>query len=431
MDVPQIENEFGSYGDDKIYLHHLVRIARRHLGSDVPIVLEDIANIINIEAILKDLEIYNIKLFQSFFWILRLRSSCQYTTDGGSKDTLDRGTIPGEDVYSGETDAVDFSTGEDPWPIFELQKKYNPPGKSPPLSAEFYTGWLTHWGERIAETSARSTAAALQKILSLNGSAVLYMAHGGTNFGYFSGANTGANASIYHPDLTSYDYVRRFSKFLFIFQLCFCLAYQPCSSSIQDAPIKESELRSVIQKYSHVSLPPFPPITERRRYGLLKMKKVSSLFEIFSHLSGHVEVVESQQPLSMEAVGQLSGFLLYQSQYEANKYTSSLSIPKVHDRAQVFVSCSLDDIKKNWTYVGVIERWSNEVLLVPSVKCASNINLFILVENHGHVNYGPYIYDKKEVVDLLLLSDCKGSSRKSMMGRIEVLGAHARGMGSP
>ncbi|KAK1290458.1 Beta-galactosidase 17 [Acorus calamus] len=337
----QIENEFGSYGDDKIYLHRLVRIARRHLGSDVIL----------------------------------------YTTDGGSKDTLDRGTIPGEDVYS----AVDFSTGEDPWPIFELQKKYNPPGKSPPLSAEFYTGWLTHWGERIAETSARSTAAALQKILSLNGSAVLYMAHGGTNFGYFSGANTGANSSIYQPDLTSYDY---------------------------DAPIKESgdvdnpkfrELRSVIQKYSHVSLPPFPPITERRQYGRLKMKKVSSLFEIYSHLSGHVEVVESQQPLSMEAVGQLSGFLLYQSQYEANKYASSLSIPKVHDRAQVFVSCSLDDIKKNWTYVGVIERWSNEVLIVPSVKCASNINLFILVENLGHVNYGPYIYDKKGILSDVIL----------------------------
>lgn len=40
---------------------------------------------------------------------------------------------------------------------------------------EFYTGWLTHWGERIAETDANFTAAALEKILSLNASAVLYV----------------------------------------------------------------------------------------------------------------------------------------------------------------------------------------------------------------------------------------------------------------
>lgn len=40
---------------------------------------------------------------------------------------------------------------------------------------EFYTGWLTHWGENIARTDAKSTAAALGKILEKNGSAVLYV----------------------------------------------------------------------------------------------------------------------------------------------------------------------------------------------------------------------------------------------------------------
>jgi len=32
------------------------------------------------------------------------------------------------------------------------------------------------------------------------------MAHGGTNFGFYSGANTGQDESDYKPDLTSYDY---------------------------------------------------------------------------------------------------------------------------------------------------------------------------------------------------------------------------------
>lgn len=39
------------------------------------------------------------------------------------------------------------------------------------------------------------------------------MAHGGTNFGFYSGANTGADETVYQPDLTSYDYVRKFPIF--------------------------------------------------------------------------------------------------------------------------------------------------------------------------------------------------------------------------
>lgn len=32
--LTQIENEYGSYGDDKAYLQHLVTLARGHLGHD-------------------------------------------------------------------------------------------------------------------------------------------------------------------------------------------------------------------------------------------------------------------------------------------------------------------------------------------------------------------------------------------------------------
>lgn len=34
------------------------------------------------------------------------------------------------------------------------------------------------------------------------------MAHGGTNFAFYNGANTGQNESDYKGDITSYDYVR-------------------------------------------------------------------------------------------------------------------------------------------------------------------------------------------------------------------------------
>ncbi|KAF5192757.1 Beta-galactosidase [Thalictrum thalictroides] len=336
----QIENEFGSYADDKIYLHHLLALARKHLGSDTIL----------------------------------------YTTDGGSRDTLEKGTISGANVFA----AVDFSTGDDPWPIFKLQQEFNAPGRSPPLSAEFYTGWLTHWGEKIAKTDAAVAANFLESILSQNGSAVLYMAHGGTNFGFLNGANTGADDSDYKADLTSYDY---------------------------DAPIKESgdvdnakfkALRRVIKRYSSVSVPSVPSNNERRVYGKIKVQKVASLFDAMDILCDPLDVIESGNPLPMESVGQMFGLLLYVSEYSA-KEKGILSIPKVHDRAQVFISCTSEDYRRNPVYVGTIERWSNLALEIPRIACVSNIRLSVLVENMGRLNYGSYIYDRKGILSDVIL----------------------------
>ncbi|CAN1286582.1 Beta-galactosidase 17 [Linum perenne] len=208
-----------------------------------------------------------------------------YTTDGGARENLEKGTIPGDSVFS----AVDFTTGDDPWPIFKLQKEFNAAGKSPPLSTEFYTGWLTHWGEKIATTDADFTASSLEKILSRNGSAVLYMAHGGTNFGFYNGANTGTDESDYKPDLTSYDY---------------------------DAPISESgdvdsskfiALRKVIERYSASSLPPIPANSVKRGYGPVELHNTGSLFDLLE-LGKPGNGVESRDPLSMESLGQVFTF---------------------------------------------------------------------------------------------------------------------------
>lgn len=335
----QIENEFGSYGDDKAYLHYLVKLARGNLGDDIIL----------------------------------------YTTDGGTRETLEKGTIRGDAVFS----AVDFSTGDDPWLAFKLQKEFNAPGKSPPLSTEFYTGWLTHWGETIASTDADFTAMYLEKILSKNGSAVLYMAHGGTNFGFYSGANTGEDESAYKPDLTSYDY---------------------------DAPIRESgdvdnakykALRSVIAKYSLKPLAPVPSNNEKIAYGHVKLDKISFLHDTI-RVKGVAGVVESESPLSMEAIGQMFGFTLYASEYSPKGNGSALSIPKVHDRAQVFISCA-EDSGKRPTYVDVITRWSNRPIVLPSLKCKSKNQLFILVENMGRLNYGQYIFDRKGILSSVYL----------------------------
>ena len=54
---------------------------------------------------------------------------------------------------------------------------------------------------------------------------------------------------------------------------------------------------------------------------------------------------------------------------------------QVHDRAQVFISCPSEDNGGRPTYVGTIERWSNQNLSLPDTKCASKINLFVLVSD--------------------------------------------------
>ena len=52
------------------------------------------------------------------------------------------------------------------------------------------TGWLSHWGEVMANTSAQFVLQTLSDILSYKngtGSVNFYMAHGGSNFGYWAG----------------------------------------------------------------------------------------------------------------------------------------------------------------------------------------------------------------------------------------------------
>ena len=69
-----------------------------------------------------------------------------YTTDppwvtarGGTNDTVN---------------IVDFGAGRSVKRSFAQQRAANKPGQSPPMCSEYYTGWLTHWGERMATTCA-------------------------------------------------------------------------------------------------------------------------------------------------------------------------------------------------------------------------------------------------------------------------------------
>lgn len=89
---------------------------------------------------------------------------------------------------------------------FDFMTKFQKGG--PFVNSEFYPGWLSHWQEPLFVVNADNVVASMKSMLALNASFSFYMFHGGTNFGFTSGANmNGSTDNVgYLPQLTSYDY---------------------------------------------------------------------------------------------------------------------------------------------------------------------------------------------------------------------------------
>lgn len=148
----QIENEYGSFGNDRTYMKRLKAIWESE-GIDVPF----------------------------------------YTSDGATTYMLEAGTLP------------ESAVGLDPGAVqknFDLAKKMNP--GVPVFSSETYPGWLTHWGEDWADPDTSNLYKQIRFLMDNRLSFNLYMLAGGTNFGFTAGANDGGKG--YEPDVTSYDY---------------------------------------------------------------------------------------------------------------------------------------------------------------------------------------------------------------------------------
>ncbi len=149
----QIENEYGSYSDDKNYLD-INRKIFRDAGFD----------------------------------------GVLFTCDGA--DQMPKGYLPG---YLPTVNGL-----EDPVKVKELINKYHG-GKGPYYVAEWYPGWFDNWGGRHAAVPADQAAQTLDKILSAGISINMYMFHGGTTRGFMNGANMNAK-DPYAPQVSSYDY---------------------------------------------------------------------------------------------------------------------------------------------------------------------------------------------------------------------------------
>ena len=147
----QVENEYGSYGNDKAYLAAL-RDAMTARGIDVPLV----------------------------------------TSDGPEHDMLACGRVEG--VFP----TCNF--GSRTTERFQYMREQ---GIAPQMCMEFWCGWFDHWGQEVhARTDAQASAKDFGDALD-QGHINLYMFHGGTSFGLMNGANDYDKLT---PDVTSYDY---------------------------------------------------------------------------------------------------------------------------------------------------------------------------------------------------------------------------------
>lgn len=149
----QVENEYGSFGDDHAYMEAMkTAIQKSGMAPDL-----------------------------------------LYTADG--PEQIPHGALP-------ELPAViNFGTGDAESSFAELDKQ-RPDG--PHMTGEYWAGWFDHWGEKHHERDGKQEATELEWMLSRGYSVSMYMFHGGTSFGWMNGANS--NGKNYEPDTTSYDY---------------------------------------------------------------------------------------------------------------------------------------------------------------------------------------------------------------------------------
>jgi len=275
-----------------------------------------------------------------------------FTSDGAKQ--LPNGTLP--EVFA----TVNFNK----MPAERLKTLCQfQPGK-PLMVAEFWPGWFDHWGEEHHTVPVDEFSEVAGTIFGHNASINLYMFVGGTNFGFWNGANYKDHVTL--PTVTSYDYDTLISE---------------CGNV---HPHKYRAFRTLLKKHGLLTasqLQPIPADPPKQAYGYVKVEEVMTMDSI-RKLSG--ETLTLRDPIFMEFLslnrngGQGYGYIIYRTFFHGNILTLKGSL---HDFAEVFV---------DGLHVGTVDARRdakiNHRIYIGSQKSDRNC-LEILVENMGRVNY--------------------------------------------
>lgn len=314
----QIENEYGSYGNDRVYMNWLKTVWQK-CGIEVPF----------------------------------------YTADGATPYMLEAGSLP------------EAAIGLDPGANeanFAQATKVNP--NVPSFCSELYPGWLTHWGEKWQRPDTTSLLKEVKWLMDNKKSFNFYVIHGGTNFGYWAGANS-FSPTQYQPDVTSYDYDA------------------PINENGQATP-KYTALRKLLASYlpQKQKLPAIPA-----SIPVITIPEIN--FTAFAPVWNNLhDSFHSPQPKPMEMLGQNAGFILYRTNLIGHK-KGKLRITELHDYATIFV---------DGKYIGKLDRCKAENIIELPASTTANPQLEILVEGMGHINFAEYMIDRKGITDRVSLN---------------------------
>jgi beta-galactosidase len=304
--MAQVENEYGFYGKDAGYMDE-IRKALIDAGFDVP-------------------------LF-----------ACN------PPDMMKNGLLP--DLFQ----AGNF--GSDVENNFAKVRKIQPVG--PLICSEFYPGWFDTWGQPHHTGKPENYLPNLKRMLDMGASFSIYMAHGGTTFGLWSGCDR-----PFKPDTSSYDY---------------------------DAPISEAgwatpkyfQTRELFAKYllPGETLPEPPAPNLAVSFTPVELKEVAPVFENLP------PAIKDETPRNMEAYDQGYGCILYRTYVPAGAVTM-LEAAAIHDFGCVFL---------NGQRVGILDRRSAKAQIALPER-AQESQLDILVEPMGRINFGPEMADRKGLI---------------------------------
>ena len=234
--MAQVENEYGFFGKDKEYIRDLEK-ALVDAGFDVP-------------------------LFQC-----------------NPPDEMRNGMLT--NLFQ----AGNF--GSDVVKNFAKVRKIQPTG--PLICSEFYPGWFDTWGQPHHTGKPENYLPNLKLMLDMGASFSIYMAHGGTTFGLWSGCDR-----PFKPDTSSYDY---------------------------DAPISEAgwatpkfyETRALFAKYllPGETLPEPPAQIPVIQFAPVAATEVAPVFDNLP------TAIPDETPCSMEKYDQGYGCILYRTKIPA------------------------------------------------------------------------------------------------------------------
>ncbi|GIO29593.1 MULTISPECIES: glycoside hydrolase family 35 protein [Paenibacillus] len=316
----QIENEYGSYGNDKQYLAYLKQAMIKR-GMDVLL----------------------------------------FTSDGYDDSNLQGGLLPG--VLA----TVNF--GSRPEEAFSKLEEYQPDW--PKMCMEYWNGWFDHWGDEHHVREHDDVVDVMDRMLQSGASINFYMFHGGTNFGFYNGANY---LGKYEPTVTSYDYHAALNE----------------SGDITD---KYEAIREVISKYVELPEVELPPTVPKKNYGKVRLTEQARLFDSLDRLS---EPVRRPCPETMEHMGQNYGFILYTTRISGPRAKNKITIQEVRDRALLYLDGVYQGCVERNTHDQTLEIKENDIVADIPPEGAT---LSILVENMGRINYGFGMKDPKGITE--------------------------------